>query len=234
VSPNSQILEPRVPVRAATIAIALPREEHPSLVGLNRVLKRSIDLLGALVGLVVLFPLLLLVAIAIRIDSRGPVIFKQRRVGFNGMEFEMFKFRSMAADAEEQKLHLLARNEMEGGIIFKMRNDPRVTRVGRFIRKASIDEFPQLVNVLLGQMSLVGPRPPLPSEVKDYGAREWRRLSVVPGATGLWQVSGRSSLGSFDAMVNLDLEYIEGWSLIRDFQILLRTVKVVLTMEGSC
>lgn len=207
---------------------------HPSLVGWRRVCKRMIDVCGALTGLVLLAPVLLMVAIAIKLDSPGPVIFRQRRVGLNGQDFDMYKFRSMVIDAEARKADLMAFNEMKDGPIFKMARDPRVTRTGRFIRRTSLDEFPQLINILLGDMSLVGPRPPLPSEVVHYSQEQWQRLSVIPGATGLWQVSGRSNLDSFKSMVSLDLTYIRNWSIVSDIKILLKTVKVVLKMEGSC
>lgn len=213
-------------------ALRYPR--HASLRGMNRVLKRTIDILGSVVALVLLAPVFLIVAIAIKLDSHGPAIFKQRRVGLYGREFDIYKFRSMYLDAEARRAELEAFNEMKDGPIFKMAKDPRVTRVGRFIRKTSLDEFPQLINILLGQMSLVGPRPPLPSEVEKYSARDWERLTVMPGATGLWQVSGRSELGSFRAMVELDQMYIKTWSLAAELSILLRTVGVVLRMQGSC
>lgn len=223
-----------------TISIVAPAATHEtgnvhaSLAGLSGVAKRSIDVVGALVGLVLLAPIFLLVAIAIRLDSPGPVIFRQRRVGLNGREFEMYKFRSMYMDAEARKAELLAYNEVKDGPIFKMKQDPRITRVGHFIRRTSLDEFPQLWNVLVGQMSLVGPRPPLPSEVIRYSAEQRQRLSVVPGATGLWQVSGRSDLTSFNSMVALDLLYIKKWSLLSDLVILLKTVRVVIKMQGAC
>lgn len=217
---------------AAEIArLAYPR--HRSLVGINWLLKRTIDVVGSLVGLILLAPVFLIVAIAIKLDSKGPAIFKQRRVGLYGREFNIYKFRSMYLDAEARRADLEAFNEMKDGPIFKMANDPRVTRVGRFIRKTSLDEFPQLLNVLLGQMSLVGPRPPLPSEVEEYTPSDWERLTVMPGATGLWQISGRSDLGSFRAMVQLDRCYMETWSAGREVWILLRTVAVVLRMQGS-
>ena len=226
------------PVRALEVVQArtetAPCEVHPSLVGVNWVFKRSIDIASAVIGLVLLATLFLLVAIAIRVDSRGPVIFRQRRVGLNGREFNMYKFRSMAVDAEDRKHDLLALNEIKDGPIFKIAKDPRVTRVGRFIRKTSVDEFPQLVNVLMGQMSLVGPRPPVPQEVGFYTQEQWERLTVMPGATGLWQVSGRSDLGSFRRMVQLDLEYIRDWSVLKDLAIVARTVPAILKMEGSC
>lgn len=217
-----------------SITAPLPSAPHPSLYGLQGFCKRAIDVVGSLVGLALLAPVLLLVAIAIKLDSPGAVIFKQRRVGLEGSEFDMYKFRSMVVEAEAMKADLLALNEMKDGPIFKIARDPRVTRVGRFIRRTSLDEFPQLVNVLSGKMSLVGPRPPLPSEVVYYTAEQRQRLSVVPGATGLWQVSGRSNLDSFKTMVGLDLEYIRNWSLVSDLRIIFKTVLVVLKMDGSC
>ena len=211
-----------------------PAEPHASLLGSSRFFKRSLDIFGASMGLLLLSPILLLVMLAIKLDSPGPVIFRQRRVGLNGKDFEMYKFRSMTVDAEARQAELWALNEMKDGPIFKLKNDPRITRVGRFIRRTSLDEFPQLVNILLGQMSLVGPRPPLPSEVVHYTPEQHQRLSVVPGATGLWQVSGRSGIDSFKTMVHLDLEYIRNWSLRSDWLILFKTVRVMLKMEGSC
>lgn len=223
-----------------TIVPALPlgqpmvEHPHPSLVGPTGFAKRTIDVVGALVGLFLLAPVFALIAIATRLDSPGPVIFRQRRVGLNGREFEMYKFRSMYLDAETRKSELLAFNEVKDGPIFKMKRDPRVTRVGRFIRRTSLDEFPQLVNILRGDMSLVGPRPPLPSEVASYSPEQRQRLTVIPGATGLWQVSGRSDLDSFRAMVALDMAYIRQWSLRQDVSIMFKTVRVILKMEGAC
>lgn len=225
-----------LPVVRPVLSITAPLHTvpHPSLYGFQGFCKRAIDVFGSLAGLALLAPVLLLVAIAIKLDSPGAVIFKQRRVGLDGAEFDMYKFRSMVVEAEAMKADLLALNEMKDGPIFKMARDPRVTRVGRFIRRTSLDEFPQLVNVLSGKMSLVGPRPPLPSEVAYYTAEQRQRLSVIPGATGLWQVSGRSNLESFRTMVGLDLEYIRNWSLVSDLRIIFKTVLVVLKMEGSC
>ncbi len=175
-----------------------------------------------------LFPI---VAILIKLDSKGPVFFLQERVGLNQRRFKIIKFRSMVADAEERKRLLEAYNEADGPV-FKMRRDPRVTRVGRWLRKFSIDEMPQFINVFLGQMSLVGPRPPIPSEVEKYTWDQRRRLSVRPGLTGLQQVSGRSDL-TFDQWVELDLAYIDNWSLMLDFRILLRTFEVVILARGA-
>lgn len=193
--------------------------------------KRVFDILVA--GGLVLFglPVWLAIMAAIKSSSRGPVFYSQTRVGRDGHEFGMLKFRSMVADADARRAELAEENEASGPI-FKMRDDPRVTPVGKWLRKYSIDEFPQLINVLRGEMSLAGPRPPLPREVLEYSAYHWRRLEVVPGMTGLWQVSGRSEL-TFEDMVRLDLFYIENWSLGLDMSILLRTVPTVLGAKGA-
>ncbi|CAH0121703.1 UDP-glucose:undecaprenyl-phosphate glucose-1-phosphate transferase [Paenibacillus sp. CECT 9249] len=199
--------------------------------GVNLVLKRCIDFILSGVGLALLSPLLCIVALLIKIDSKGPVFFKQKRIGKSGSTFHMYKFRSMIYDAEEMKKKLERHNEATGPV-FKMKNDPRVTRIGRFIRKYSIDELPQLFNVLRGEMSLIGPRPPLPEEVERYTDQHWIRLDVLPGITGLWQVSGRSDL-TFEEWVNLDIYYIEKWSVSLDIKILLKTIPVVLKGEGA-
>lgn len=193
--------------------------------------KRMIDVTISAVGLVLCAPLFLFIALAIRLDSPGPVIFRQTRVGLRGRRLEMYKFRSMHVGAEERQDMLADLNEADGPI-FKIRDDPRLTRVGRILRRLSLDELPQLVNVLGGEMSLVGPRPPVPAEVEKY--QEWhkKRLEAPPGMTGLWQVSGRSRL-SFDEMVLLDIYYIENWSLWLDFKILMRTIPKVLMGEGA-
>ncbi|GEQ62377.1 sugar transferase [Vagococcus lutrae] len=189
--------------------------------------KRTIDIVGSLTGLIILSPLYGGIALAIKMeDPKGPVFFSQKRVGKNHKEFDMYKFRSMCVNAEEKLEELLAYNEVQGAM-FKMKEDPRVTKVGKFIRKTSLDELPQLWNVLKGDMSLVGPRPPLKREVKKYTSYDKQRLSVTPGCTGLWQVSGRNDVG-FNEMVELDLEYIKNQSVKNDLKILLKTVKVVL------
>jgi exopolysaccharide biosynthesis polyprenyl glycosylphosphotransferase len=193
--------------------------------------KRGLDIVAAVVGLIALAPLMMLIALAIRLDSPGPIIFRQTRCGKDGKPFTFLKFRGMVKDAEERKSELAAFNEVDGPI-FKMRNDPRVTRVGRFLRSTSVDELPQLWNVLRGEMSLVGPRPPLPSEVTQYETWHRGRLAATGGITGLWQVSGRSDL-TFDEMVQLDLEYIACWSLWMDVQILVRTLTTVVSMRGA-
>lgn len=199
--------------------------------GGNLVLKRVLDVGLSLTLVAGLSPLLFLLALAIRLDSPGPVFFWQMRLGRDAVPFRFVKFRSMHTGAEQALAELEALNEVQGPI-FKMREDPRLTRVGRLLRRMSLDELPQLWNVLRGEMSLVGPRPPLPSEVERYEDWHCRRLEVVPGITGLWQVSGRSEL-SFDEMVMLDLYYIENWSLTLDLQILARTIPTVLAGRGA-
>jgi lipopolysaccharide/colanic/teichoic acid biosynthesis glycosyltransferase len=171
------------------------------------------------------------VAALIKLTSRGPIFFKQKRVGLHGKPFEMLKFRSMVINAEELKEKLAALNEQTGPV-FKMKNDPRITRIGRFIRKYSIDELPQLLNVLRGEMSVVGPRPPLPKEVEKYAAWQRRRLSVRPGLTCIWQVSGRNQI-SFEEWMYLDMQYIDNWTLMTDLSLILRTVPVVVTGRGA-
>jgi len=195
------------------------------------VIKRIIDLIGAIGGLMVGWPFLLLVAIAIKLDSRGPVLFRQLRVGQHGHHFWIYKFRTMRVGAEDELDTLRDQNEGDGPL-FKIREDPRVTKTGVILRQSSLDELPQLINVLKGDMSLVGPRPPIPEEVAQYLPWHKRRLSVPPGITGLWQVSGRSEL-TFDEMVLLDLYYIEHWSAWMDISILLRTVPKVLARDGA-
>ncbi len=194
--------------------------------------KRAVDVAGAAFGLVALAPVFAGVAVAIKLESRGPVFFRQARVGERGRTFSILKFRSMFADAEARKAELLSRNEHATGPVFKMTNDPRITRVGRFIRKLSIDELPQLWNVLVGEMSLVGPRPPIPAEVAQYDAWQRRRLSVRPGITCLWQVSGRNGIG-FEQWMRLDMQYIDQWSLRKDFALLGRTIPAVLSGRGA-
>ncbi len=195
-------------------------------------IKRFIDIIGAVAGLILTGIITLFLAPAIKLDSPGPVFFSQTRVGKNGRRFKIYKFRSMYIDAEERKKELEAQNEMKG-LMFKMENDPRVTKVGAFIRKTSLDEFPQFLNVLKGEMSLVGTRPPTEAEFEQYNEHYRRRLSMTPGLTGLWQISGRSDIEDFDEVVKLDLEYIDNWSLTEDFKILLQTVGVVLFGKGA-
>lgn len=195
-------------------------------------MKRLIDIFVALCGAVCLSPVFVIVAILIKLeDPKGPVLFKQIRVGKNEKEFGMYKFRSMVTDAEERLMDLLQHNEVSGAM-FKMKDDPRVTKIGKFIRKTSIDELPQLINVLKGEMSLVGPRPPLSREVKEYTAYDKQRLIVTPGCTGLWQVCGRSNVG-FEEMVELDLSYIQNRNLLVDVKIILKTVGVLLGSKDA-
>jgi len=194
--------------------------------------KRIMDICGALIGLICLSWLFLIVALLIKLeDPKGPVFFKQVRVGKDGKEFYMYKFRSMVTNAEELLESLLHLNEVSGAM-FKMKDDPRVTKVGRFIRKTSIDELPQLWNVLKGDMSLVGPRPPLPREVAQYTEYDKQRLLVTPGCTGLWQISGRSNVG-FKEMVELDLQYIRNRSILFDLKIILKTVLVLFGSKDA-
>jgi len=196
------------------------------------VVKRGIDILGGLVGSLITVVITPFVALAIKMDSPGPVFFSQTRIGKNGRRFRIYKFRSMYVDAEERKKELETHNEMQG-LMFKMENDPRITKVGRFIRKTSIDELPQFFNIVRGDMSLVGTRPPTEEEFEQYNSHYRRRISMTPGLTGLWQISGRSEIVDFDEVVKLDLEYIDNWTLGLDIKILFRTVWVVLAGKGS-
>lgn len=195
-------------------------------------IKRLMDVAGGLVGMLITILFYPFVAIAIKLDSPGPVLFSQVRIGRNGRRFKIYKFRSMYLDAEERKKELEKQNEMQG-LMFKMENDPRITKVGRFIRKTSIDELPQFYNVLKGDMSLVGTRPPTADEFEKYNQYYRRRISMTPGLTGMWQVSGRSEIEDFDDVVKYDLEYIDNWSLLLDIKILLKTIWVVVAGRGS-
>lgn len=203
----------------------------PSYEGGHHMLKRGLDLVVGLCGMVVMALVTPILAVLIKLDSRGPVFFSQQRVGRNGRMFTMFKFRTMVVDAEERLAQLQEQNE-GAGPLFKMKSDPRVTRVGAVLRKLSIDEFPQFWNVLRGDMSVVGPRPPLPAEVTAYDGAVVRRLYVKPGITGPWQVSGRSDL-SWNESVRLDLSYVENWSIMNDLQIMYRTARVMLDRRGA-
>lgn len=206
-------------------------------VSLNRgskAVKRAIDIAGSLTGIILSAPIMLITALAIKLDSPGPVIFKQERVGQNGRRFYIYKFRSMCIDAEEKKKQLMKQNEMNSDFMFKIQDDPRITKVGKFIRKTSIDELPQFFNVLAGDMSLVGTRPPTVDEVEKYERNHWRRISIKPGITGMWQVSGRSSITDFDEIVELDTQYIDRWNVLLDFQIIFKTVIQVFLHKGAC
>jgi exopolysaccharide biosynthesis polyprenyl glycosylphosphotransferase len=205
--------------------------EEPTFSGFSRFVKGAFDRGVAAVMLLCLSPLFIALALAVRLSSRGPAFFKQTRVGRAGTDFTMLKFRSMYIDADERLLELQKVSD-GNGVLFKMRADPRVTRVGQFLRKYSLDELPQLINVLTGSMSLVGPRPPLPREVARYEAHVHRRLLVKPGLTGLWQISGRSDL-SWEESVRLDLRYVENWSMASDLLILWKTARAVLASSGA-
>ncbi len=219
-------------------------EDPQKCKGFAYLLKRSLDILGAVVGILLFSPLMLIAALAIKITSPGPIIFRQMRLGQRGVPFVFYKFRSMFANTDERIHREYVSHLIEGNLdhinqgdkekpLYKMKSDPRITRVGRIIRKTSIDELPQLFNVLKGDMSLVGPRPPLPYEVEKYQAWHLARiLEIKPGITGLWQVEGRSAT-SFDDMVRLDIRYIRNWSLMLDLKILLKTVRVVLQSAGA-
>ncbi|MCP3967887.1 MAG: sugar transferase [Lentisphaerae bacterium] len=201
-------------------------------IAMSYFIKRAADLLLSFIMLLLLSPFFLLCAVIIKLGSQGPIIFKQIRVGKDGRHFEFYKFRSMRPDAESRKKELLEQNESSDGVIFKIQRDPRVTGFGRFMRKFSIDELPQLFNVMIGDMSLVGPRPPLPQEVAEYTLDERKRLHIKPGLTCIWQVSGRSDI-PFKQQVELDKEYIHSRSLWKDLVILLKTIPAVITGKGA-
>ena len=221
---------PRTTIRP-TAGLTLLHVDHPQLSGLRLVVKDLFDRCVAAVALLLLFPLLTLLGLTIWLSDRGPALFTQVRVGKDGRAFRIYKFRTMVVDAEQRKAELFATNETDG-ILFKLRNDPRVTSVGAHLRRWSIDELPQLINVFLGDMSLVGPRPALPDEAEKYAEHVHRRLVVKPGITGLWQVSGRSDL-SWDESVRLDLRYVENWSFALDLQILWKTISVLVRRSGA-
>ena len=198
----------------------------------QQMMKRMLDIVGSLVGMMLLAIATVIVGPLIKLESKGPVFFGQKRVGKNGRIFICYKFRSMYIDAEERKKELMKKNEMNG-LMFKMENDPRITKVGKFIRKTSIDELPQFWNILRGDMSLVGTRPPTLDEYEKYDAWHKSRLSMTPGLTGMWQISGRSQIKDFDDVVRLDMEYIDGWNIMKDIKILIKTVVIVLTGRGA-
>lgn len=204
-----------------------------SLNNLDRILKRLVDIIGSFAGIILSSPFMLGAAIAIKLDSPGPVIFKQTRVGMNGRNFHIYKFRTMYIDAEERKKELMSMNEVDGGLMFKIKDDPRITKVGNFLRKTSIDELPQFFNVFFGSMSLVGTRPPTLDEVEKYNRNHWRRISIKPGITGMWQVSGRSQITSFDEIVQLDVSYIDNWNILTDFRVMLKTIVVIFSRKGA-
>ena len=221
---------PRTTIRP-TAGLTLLHVDHPQLSGPRQVLKDLFDRSVAAVALILVSPLLIAIAVAVKLSDSGPALFTQTRVGKDGRTFKIYKFRTMVVDAEKRLAELRAKNEHDG-VLFKMRRDPRITAVGATLRKFSLDELPQLFNVLLGEMSLVGPRPALPDETAQYADHVRRRLVVKPGLTGLWQVSGRSDL-SWDESVRLDLRYVENWSLALDLQILWKTIAVLLRGSGA-
>lgn len=196
------------------------------------VLKRIMDIVGALAGCAALLLIMVIFGPLIKLESPGPIFFSQKRVGRNGRVFKMYKFRSMYADAEERKKELMAKNEMKG-LMFKMEHDPRITKIGAFMRKTSLDEFPQFINILMGDMSLVGTRPPTLDEFAQYSPYHKKRLSFRPGLTGMWQVSGRSDITDFEEIVRLDVEYIDHWSIGLDMKILLKTLLAVFAGRGA-
>jgi exopolysaccharide biosynthesis polyprenyl glycosylphosphotransferase len=222
---------PRTTVRP-TAGLTLLHVDHPQLSGPRQVVKDLFDRCAAAFGLLALSPLLLTIAVAIRLSGSGPALFTQTRVGKGGETFKIYKFRTMVVNAEALLRDVHQDNESEGGVLFKMRRDPRVTAVGAKLRKSSLDELPQLINVLRGEMSLVGPRPALPTEAARYADHVRRRLVVKPGLTGMWQVNGRSEL-SWDESVRLDLRYVENWSFALDMQILWKTISVMLHGSGA-
>ena len=221
---------PRTTIRPVA-GLPLLQLDHPELAGGKQVIKAMFDRVAAGLALILLAPLFLLIGMAIRLDDHGPVFFKQTRVGRDGRTFKVYKFRTMVVDAEQRKVQLQALNE-GAGVLFKMQRDPRVTKVGSTLRRTSLDELPQLLNVLKGDMSLVGPRPALPDEVARYGDHMRRRLVVKPGITGLWQVSGRSGL-SWEEAFRLDLRYVDNWSIVLDLQILWKTFSAVTKGSGA-
>jgi lipopolysaccharide/colanic/teichoic acid biosynthesis glycosyltransferase len=203
-------------------------EIHPSV---NSKAKRCIDIIGALVGLMLTAAVFLPIAIALYLDNPGPILYRQLRCGFRGKPFHIWKFRSMVVNAEQLQ-HTIA--NQANGCIFKNEHDPRVTRVGHFLRRTSLDELPQFWNVLMGNMSLVGTRPPTAREVERYNARHWQRLEVKPGITGEWQVNGRSKVLDFENIVSLDLRYLQRWSIAYDLKLILKTIQVVIHRDGAC
>jgi exopolysaccharide biosynthesis polyprenyl glycosylphosphotransferase len=227
----TDVSEDRIRVRPVA-GLPLVHLERPQSQQAGRWLKRSFDVIGSAALLVFASPVLLAVALAVRFHDGGPVLFRQTRVGRDGREFECLKFRSMEVNAEQRLDALNALRDGGNTVLFKMVEDPRITRPGRIIRRFSLDELPQLWNVLQGDMSLVGPRPPLPHEVEQYHSDVMRRLRVRPGMTGLWQVSGRSDL-SWEETVRLDLYYVDNWSMVQDLAILARTLQAVLGSRGA-
>jgi len=232
-------VKPRTEARQRVSTAKVPLPYWAYLCGKSRIhpsvcqpLKVAVDRIGSAILIILASPLILATALAVKLSSEGPVLFRQVRMGQNGRKFVMYKFRTMFDGAEKYREHLEQHNEA-GSILFKIRHDPRITDVGRIMRRTSLDELPQLFNVLMGDMSLVGPRPPVPSEVQKYTPKMLHRLSVMPGMTGLWQVSGRSEIPQHRSFA-LDIWYAERWSFVLDVMILLNTVKAVISRRGAC
>jgi exopolysaccharide biosynthesis polyprenyl glycosylphosphotransferase len=221
---------PRTTIRPVA-GMPLLHMDHPEFAGMRRLIKSAFDRAAAAITLIVLLPLLAGLAVAIKLDDNGPVLFRQTRIGKDGRPFTLYKFRTMVVGAEQRLAEVIALNEGEG-LLFKIRKDPRITKIGEGLRRRSLDELPQLLNVLIGDMSLVGPRPALPAEADAYGQHIRRRLAVKPGITGLWQVSGRSDL-SWDEAIRLDVRYVENWSFVLDLQILWKTWSAVMHGSGA-
>lgn len=198
----------------------------------QKIIKRFIDIILSLIALAVLSPVFALLIVLIKLDSKGPAIFKQERIGLNERRFYMYKFRSMVKDAEQKLEQVISLNDTNS-VMFKAKQDPRITKIGQFIRKYSLDELPQLINVLKGEMSLVGPRPPLERELKNYRQWHYVKFLAMPGLTGLWQVSGRSDITDFNKVIGLDYMYIKNWNLFMDFKIILKTIPVVILAKGA-
>lgn len=213
--------------------VELQRFHAAWIAGSAEVGKRVFDILGSFIALVLLSPLFAIIALLVKLEDRGPVFFEQTRVGQFGREFKMYKIRSMCLDAEQRLKELLEKNQHKEGVTFKIKDDPRITRVGKWLRKFSMDELPQFYNVLIGDMSLVGPRPPVPREVAKYTLAQRRRLAAKPGITCIWQISGRAEI-DFSGQVQLDVDYIESQSFWVDLKILTRTVPAVLSGKGAC
>jgi exopolysaccharide biosynthesis polyprenyl glycosylphosphotransferase len=222
-----------VPELVSTRGVPLIQLTNPALTGQQLALKRAVDLVCAGFGLVLFFPVFLIVGALVKLESPGPALFRQTRVGYGGREFRIFKFRTMVHDAEALQENLYDLSAYRDRRLFKIRDDPRVTRLGRFLRRSSLDELPQLINVLLGEMSLVGPRPPLPQEVALYLEHHYARFAMKPGITGPWQVGGRNRITEFDEILLLEQGYMRQWNLFKDVEILVRTVPAVLRMDGA-
>jgi exopolysaccharide biosynthesis polyprenyl glycosylphosphotransferase len=213
--------------------VPAPAVKAPLIVGSDYWVKRCLDFCFGAILFVLLFPVYLAIAFLIKLDSKGPIFFRQTRVGLHGQKFKVWKFRTMVINADQLQAELETKNEMKDGILFKMRNDPRITKLGVFLRRYSLDELPQLFNILVGEMSFVGPRPLPVRDVERFEERHFIRQEVLPGITGLWQVSGRSNIESFEEAVNLDISYIANWSLWLDLSIIVKTAHVVLRKQGA-